>query len=273
MKAVVAGVPVHWREAGHGDLVLFVHGFPFHGGMWQAQLDALPSGWRGVAPDLRGFAETPVGAFRGTYGMDLLADDLAGLIEALGAERAVVCGLSMGGYVALALWRRHPQVVRALVLSDTRAGADTEEARERRGTDAARARREGVAWLVEGMLPKLLSERTRREQPETVAALRQVMEAVTPETVALALEAMADRPDSAPLLAGIDVPALLVAGAEDAITPPAELEAMAAALPDARLVIIDGAGHVPPLERPDAFSAALTAFLGELQGGSSHPAP
>lgn len=264
MKAVVAGIPMHWREAGHGDLVVFVHGFPFHAGMWTAQLDGLPPGWRGVAADLRGFGETPMGAFRGSYGMDLLADDVAALIDAQGTERAVVCGLSMGGYVAMSLWRRHPGRVRALVLSDTRAGADGDDARAGRSAAAGRARREGTGWLIEEMLPRLLSEHTRREQPDTVRALREIMEAATPESVALAQEGMAARPDSTPLLEGIDVPVLLVAGAEDEITPPRELESMAAALPDARLRIIEGAGHVPPMERPDAFNAALADFLREL---------
>lgn len=262
MKATIRGVPVQWRESGAGRPVLFVHGFPFHGGMWQAQLDGLPPDRRWIAPDLRGFGGS--GAGDGPYSLDDLAGDLYALLDELELERTTLCGLSMGGYICFAFWRTYPERVRALALCDTRAGADGAEARAARLESAERARREGSAFLVEEMIPRLLAPETRRERPEVVRALREIMESASGEAVARAQEAMAARPDSMPLLRDIRVPVLLLAGAEDIITPPAELEAMDAVLQDSRLAIVPGAGHVPPVEQPAEFNRTLLEFVEEI---------
>lgn len=264
MEASINGTRMHWREVGRGEPVLFVHGFPFHGGLWEEQLERLPRRWRFLAPDLRGFGRSEAGETK-TYSLDLLADDLAALLDSLGLERAAVCGLSMGGYVAFALWRRHRERIGALVLCDTRAAADTEEARAGRRQLAERVRREGTSAAAEELLPKLLSAKTRRERPEAVRRLRVIMESVPPETVVRALEAMAERPDRTTLLPAIDAPVLVVMGSEDALIPRDEGELLARSVRDGRLVVIPGTGHVPPLEDPEAFNRALVHFLEAVQ--------
>lgn len=243
--------------------ILFIHGFPFHGGMWRAQLDGLPAGWHGLAPDLRGFGAAPACPAAG-WTMDTFADDLARLLDEQGIGRAVVCGLSMGGYVAFAFWRRHTERVRALVLADTRAGADTAEGRASRHAMAKEVVERGTEVVARAMLPKLFAPSTRREKPDVVERVRAMIEGTAPATVAAAQLAMAARPDSTPDLPGIAVPALVVVGEEDALTGPDEARAMASALPAARLEIIPRAGHLSPMERPAAFNAILGDWLASL---------
>lgn len=266
MRSLVNDIQVHWRESGRGEAVLFIHGFPFHGGQWDEQVDRLPTRWRLLAPDLRGFGRTGTGPGSGPLEMDLFADDLAAFLDHLEIERAVVCGLSMGGYIAFALWRWHRDRVRALVLCDTRASGDTEEGRAKRRAQAELVEREGAAPLAEELIPNLLSEQTRRERPEVVEKVRKMIESTSPRTIAQALEGMAARPDSTELLPTIDVPTLLIGGSEDRVTPPSDLEFLASAIPDARLKIIEGAGHIPNLEAPTEFNLALTHFLEALGG-------
>lgn len=266
MRSEVNDIQMHWRESGRGEAVLFVHGFPFHGGQWDEQIDRLPTRWRFLAPDLRGFGRTESGPGTGPLEMDLFADDLAAFLDTLGIERAVVCGLSMGGYIAFALWRWHRERVRALVLCNTRAAGDTEEGRAQRRAQAGRVEREGVGAVVTELLPKLLSERTRQERPEVVEKVRSMIEATPAQTMIQALDGLADRPDSTDLLPTIDVPTLLIAGSEDRITPPSDLEFLANAIPDTRLKVIEGAGHLTNLEAPAEFNLALVHFLEALGG-------
>jgi len=267
MDATPSGaVRLHWREAGRGpQAVLFVHAFPFDGRLWDEQLARLPRRWRLIAPDLRGFGASEPGD-ADPFSMDLLADDLAALLERLDVPRAAICGLSMGGYVALALWRRHPERVRALALCDTRAAADSEEARRARFALIERIEREGAAAAADALLPRLVAERTRRERPELVDRLRAIILEQPPDTLVRALRGMADRPDSTPLLPGISVPTLVVRGAEDALVAPEEAEAMARAIPDARLMTIPGTGHLPNVEDPAAFDRVLVHFLEAVEG-------
>lgn len=255
--------PIHWRESGRGEAVVLLHGFPFDGELWSASLDRLPSTWRWIAPDLRGFGGSPLFP-TADCGMPALADDVASLLATLRAPRAVFCGLSMGGYVCFELWRRHRSLVRALVLCDTRAEADDDEARRGRLATAQRVRHEGTEGFVEELLPRLLAPDTVRGRPTVVERLRSMMAAVPAETVARAQEGMAARRAASDLLKGIDVPCLVLGGTEDAITPPEGLRRLAAALPNARLALIPGTGHLPPLEDPQAFAAEVVGFLDSL---------
>jgi 3-oxoadipate enol-lactonase len=249
-----------------GGTVLFIHGFPFDGSMWRETLAGLPPGWRGLAPDLRGFGGTePPDAH--VYRMDDYARDLVRLLDDEGVARVVVCGLSMGGYVAFALRRRFPERVAGLVLADTRAGPDTEEARRGRYELAERVLREGHQPVIDGMMPKLLPEATRASRPELVARVEDMMRRASPAAIAAALHGLADRPDSSADLSAIDIPTLVVVGAEDALTPPAESELMAEAIPGARLEVVAGAGHLTPVEKPEEFGGVVGEFLGGLGGG------
>lgn len=265
--------------AGSGDTVVFLHGFPFDGSLWDDQLTALPDGWHGLAPDLRGFGRTPLGAGELPRGsdapdavaradeavlpMDVLAADVARLIQER-AGRAVICGLSMGGYVVFALRRQRPDLVRALILMDTRAAADSPEARQNRRRMAGTARSAGAEPIATTMIPSLLAPDTRQDRPDVVDRVREMIRATSPRTLIAAAAGMAARADSTPDLPEIDVPTLVVVGAEDTITPPDEARSMAAAIPNARVEVVEGAGHLASLERPAAANTLIASFLAGL---------
>lgn len=259
MTATGGGVALHHETAGEGAPVLFLHGFPFAGALWEPVVERLGGGWRCIVPDLRGMGRSPATA---AAGMDDHADDLARLLDALGETRPVVpVGMSMGGYVAFAFARRHPQRVRALALVATRAQADNEEGARGRHATAERVLREGSRVVADDMLGRLFAA----SAPEELRARwHAVMAATPPEGAAAALRAMAARPDSFGTLDLLARPVLVVVGEEDAITPPADARRMADAAQDGRLVTVPGAGHMVPVERPDAVADALRRFLQRL---------
>jgi 3-oxoadipate enol-lactonase len=248
-------------DVGRGLPVVLLHAFPLNRSMWEPQIAALFGECRCIVPDLRGFGNSPRS---GPYTMDRYADDVGALLDALQIEQAVVVGLSMGGYVALALWRRHRKRIRALVLSDTRAAADTPEAAQKRLDLAEMARAQGVDAVIDKQLPGLIGKSTRERQPDLVERIRSIMAQSSVDGIVGGLEAMRTRPDSTPLLAGIDVPTLIVVGDEDAITPAKDARAMHEAIPNSRLEVIPEAGHLSNLERPAAFNTALSGFVGSL---------
>jgi pimeloyl-ACP methyl ester carboxylesterase len=263
MNATTRRVQLEWREAGRGEPILFLHAFPLNSAMWGPQLAGLPAGWRGVAPDLRGFGASPEGT-EAVYTMELFAGDVVALMDRLELGRAAICGSSMGGYIAFELWRLFPERVRALILCDTRAGPDSPEAARARERLAQRVEKEGNGVVEEAMLPKLVSSTTRYQHKGIVESMRAMMGETPSATMARALRGMAVRRDSEPLLRTITVPALVVVGAEDAITGRGQSEFLARGVPGARLATIDDAGHIPPLERPDEFNRVLTSFLAKL---------
>jgi pimeloyl-ACP methyl ester carboxylesterase len=248
-------------DVGRGLPVVLLHAFPLNRSMWEPQIAALFGECRCIVPDLRGFGDSPKS---GPYSMDVLADDVIALLDALLVEQAVFAGLSMGGYVAFDVWRRHRRRVRALVLADTRAAADTDDGRRKRDDLIALARASGPAAVAEKQVTGLIGKTTRERQPELVARLRAEMSGASVEGIIGALEAMKARPDSTSLLAGIDVPTLVVVGDEDAITPAKEARQMHERIPGSRLEVIPSAGHLSNLERPAAFNAALSDFVGSL---------
>ncbi|MET8624978.1 alpha/beta hydrolase [Kitasatospora sp. NPDC004669] len=255
------------RESGTGTPLVLLHAFPLNASMWSTQLDALPGltgdEVRVLAPDQRGFGGTELGADEPS--LDLVADDLALLLDAAGIDRAVVAGLSMGGYVALAFARRHPQRLAGLLLANTRATADT---------DAARANRERIAAAVTARdsVQLLLDEKVAAGQlgPDSqhlVERVQAMVAAAPPASVAWAQRAMAARPDSLDVLAGLRVPLSVVAGAQDALVAPEEAERMLRARPDAELTVVPGVGHLSALEAPGAFDAAVRRLLARVAAG------
>jgi 3-oxoadipate enol-lactonase len=259
----VNGIRLHYVQAGQGVPLVMVHGYPLDHTLWQSQLDGLSDIAQVIAPDLRGFGQSD--APEGIYTMDAQADDLAALLDALKIERSVVCGLSMGGYIALAFWRKYAARVHGLILVDTRAEADAPAARQARLNTAERVRQKGTVFVVEDMLPRLLAEVTRQSRPDVVKFAREMMLRQSSVGVVGALLGMAERPDLMPLLPTINVPTLCVFGAEDVITP-AETEGrlLAEAIPNARLVVIPNAGHLSNLEQPEAFNAAAREFIARV---------
>ncbi|MCC7353309.1 MAG: alpha/beta fold hydrolase [Anaerolineae bacterium] len=262
MRGYVNDINLYYEDKGQRDAVLLVHGFPLNCTIWTPQVRALAPQYRVILPDLRGHGRSD--APPGPYTMDLYADDLAALLDHLQVRRVVLGGLSMGGYIAFAFYRKYAGRVRALILADTRAGADTPEGRERREAGARLAEREGSAAIAAQMLPNLLSPRTRERRQALVARVQSMMARTKPVGIAGAQRGMALRPDSSPLLAGIDVPVLILVGEDDIITPPAEAEQMAAAIPGARLVKVPHAGHISTLENARAVNRALLSFLAGL---------
>lgn len=261
---VVGGVRMALVDRGQGMSLLLIHGFPLDHSMWSAQIDALADRYRVIAPDLRGFGASSGGD--DTVTMERYADDLAALLDAIGVTGpVVVCGLSMGGYITWQFWCKYSYRVRALVLCDTRAVADSPEAAAGRLETARRVLREGPGLLAETMLPKLLAPRTAQEQPALVERLRGLIERGNPQGIAAALRGMAQRPDVSDRLPEITCPTLVVVGHDDAISTPQEMGAIARAIPDARLVEIAGSGHMTPVERPEQFTAALGDFLAALE--------
>jgi 3-oxoadipate enol-lactonase len=247
---------------GEGPPVLLLHAFPLGLAMWDAQVSALRGQHQVIRFDDRGFGGSPPGD--GLLSMERIADDAAALLDHLAIARAVICGVSMGGYAAFAMVRRHADRVRGLVLADTRAAADTPEAREGRAALAQKVLREGAAAAAEAFVPKLLGETTRRDRPHVVARVREIVLGNPPRGIADALAGLAARADSTPTLREIRVPTLVVCGEEDALTPPADAEALQRGIAGSRLVLIPRAGHLANVEDPDAFNRALLGFLGEV---------
>jgi 3-oxoadipate enol-lactonase len=258
----VDGAELAVEVQGEGGAVLFVHGFPFDRTMWRHQLAGL-SRWKRIAPDLRGVGESSPGS--GDYSIGRYADDLVAVLDAVGVGQAVVCGLSMGGYVLFELLRRHPGRVRAAVLCDTRPQADSAAAQRNRDELTALAVEHGPDAVAERLLPGLLAPATLADQPEVMTQCRDMARRCSVTGMVGALRAMRERPDSTPLLATIRVPTLVVVGAEDRASPPPVAQAMAQAIPGARCAVIPGAGHVAPLEQPLATSRVLAEFLDALR--------
>jgi 3-oxoadipate enol-lactonase len=261
MYVTINGTGLSYTDQGNGLPVLFIHAFPLNRTMWAPQL-ALSSRCRVITVDLRGHGESqPV---RRPFSMDDLASDMKGLLDHLSIGEAVLVGLSMGGYVSFAFYRHYPDRVKALVLADTRAQADSAEAREGRFSMIRTADSQGAAAIAELMLPKLLSPTTLENHTDLVQRVRAVIEQTPVGTIIADLRAMAERGDSTSLLSTIACPTLVLAGGFDRATPPSEVQQMAGNILGSHWKLIDKAGHLPNLEQPGQFNEAILAFLDGL---------
>jgi pimeloyl-ACP methyl ester carboxylesterase len=251
---------------GQGALraLVLLHAFPIGANLWEPQIKSIPQGWRLITPDLRGFGGSteldPVGGLS----MTDYAEDVVDLLDELGIKRAVIGGCSMGGYAALALYQSRPEIFEGLVLANTRAGADSPEARANRRNMLALVDREGPSGVSREMMPKLLGKATHETKPDAEATVRRLIKQQSPIAVRNAIQRMMHRVDSTPLLARVSVPTLVITGAEDEMIPVEESRRIASAIPGATLVIVPGAGHLANLEQPEAFNAALNEFLAAL---------
>ena len=261
--AARGGARIGYGDVGSGPALIFLHAFPLDRAMWTPQTSALADGWRCLTIDTRGFGES---AAVPPFSVERYADDVVAVLDDAGVEKATIVGLSMGGYIALALWRRSPERVRALVLADTRAGADGPDTRQRRHELIALARTQGVAAVVDRQIVGLLGKTTRATRPEVEARARVIAESASVDGIVGALEALLARPDSTPTLSTITVATLVVVGDEDVITPQKEARAMHEQIRGSRLEVISPAGHLSNLEQAAAFNAVLREFL-ESGGG------
>ena len=258
-KTRINNIDITYDDTGSGPAVVLIHGYPFNRSMWAEQVSALADSYRVVTLDLRGHGESE--SSTGASTMKLMAQDVAALMDELQIDRAVIGGLSMGGYVTLAFYQLFAERVEKLLLADTRAQADTEEAKATRGDQVQQIQADGMTGIVTAMLPKLLSPETVSKQPEIVKRVRDMMMHTSPEGAIGALRGMAEREDQTERLSQINVPALIVVGKEDPITPVADSQKMHERIAGSELVIIENASHVSNIEQSEQFNRALREFL------------
>jgi pimeloyl-ACP methyl ester carboxylesterase len=243
--------------------VLFLHAFPLHAEMWEPNLGALPEGWRGIAPDFRGFGQSPLPPGDKHRIIDF-AGDMIDLLDRLEVTSAIVVGCSMGGYAAFEMIHTAPNYVSGAVLVSTKATADTDEAKKGRKAMIERLDRGGVSAIADEMVPKLLGATAQRDRPDVVKHVRHMINSNKPETVKMAIGALMERADSTPLLHHMKMPTLIVAGAEDTLIPPTQADEMHKVIPNAACEKMPFAGHLPNLEQTAPFDALLYQFLQKL---------
>ena len=259
----MSAIKLAYTETGSGETpIVLLHGYPFNRSMWREQVEALSESYRVITPDLRGHGETSAAPAATT--LEEMARDVAALLDELRIERALIGGLSMGGYVTFSFYSLFRERTRALILADTRPQGDKEEAARNREQQAEKILKEGMESIADDFLKKVLTPVTLSERPELVARVREMITSTKPAGAAAALRAMAARPDQTNLLAEINVPVLIIVGSEDTLTTPDDAELMKRSIPDSRLKIIEGAAHLSNMERPAEFTGALQAFLDEL---------
>lgn len=259
---------MNYIDKGKGLPVLFIHGYPLSKNLWEDQINGLSDHFRCIAPDLRGYGQSRdlSGASESqAYPMDMLAEDCAHLLGDLGiTEPVVINGLSMGGYVSFAFYQRFQHRVGGMVLTATRAGADSPEAQKARDEAVKTATLSGPQPIIEAMLPKLLSPKTYSNNPVLVQKVKGIMNEASVKGVIGSLLGMKSRPDSTSLLPDITCPTLIISGADDQIIPVKEALSMKSSIPNAELVVIEGAGHLPNLEQPEEYNLVMQRFLNSL---------
>lgn len=269
MKTRINALAIAYTDRGMGLPVIFLHAFPLNRQMWEGEIQALleDQRYRLVALDWRGFGESEISSSPTKpviSTMKMFADDIAGLMDALGIQQAVLCGLSMGGYAAFAFARDYGERVRGLILADTRPGSDTPEAITNRENVAQLAETHGSGAIADLQLPRLISDHTRQHHPEVETRVRQLIDAATPYGIAAASRGMAVRVDSSDLLPTLTCPTLVIVGEHDALTPPSVARDYAARIPGAQFAVIPHAGHLSNLEQPQVFIQTIRQFLQTL---------
>ena len=261
MKVRINGVDLAYDDHGMGQPVIFLHAFPLNRGMWRDQIVALLQlqRYRLVALDWPGFGESEITSEIST--MEMLADQVAGLMDVLGMQQAIICGLSMGGYVACAFLRKYPQRVSGLILADTRPGADDEEGKVNRERVAQLVESQGVGAVADLLVPRLIAASTRQYHPEVEVRIRRMIDAATSRGIAAASRGMALRADSTGLMSSIACPTLVLVGEHDILTPLGVAQEYRTKIPGAQLAVISGAGHLANLEQPEAFLDVVRSFL------------
>lgn len=260
MQSILSGdAEIFYHVAGSGPPVFLLHPFPLDHEFWLPLAPSLSTRYQLIMPDLRGHGESALG--HGPATMPKHAEDLRRLMDEVGATRPPMVGVSIGGYIIFEFWRRFRDRVRGLVLSNTKAAADSPEARSTRLSSAQDVLQRGTEPFFEGMLQKAPAETTRRSRPDLIAAALGMMRKMSPEDVAGVQRGMAERPDSIPILKTINVPTLIITGDEDVLTGVAEAEVMKQNIPGAQMKVIGKAGHYSPFEQAVEVGRVLRQFL------------
>ncbi len=261
MKAVINNFSINYSDGGNpaGMPVVFIHGFPFSQAMWKPQVERLSKTYRVITYDVRGHGEGDAGD--GQYMIEFFVDDFVGLLDHLKIDKAVVCGLSMGGYIALRAIERNPERFRALILCDTRSEADPNDGRLKRATSIKTVKTQGVKVFAEGFVKAVFAPQTFQTKPEIVRFIQEIIEKNSPIGICGTLLALASRTDTTASLSNIKVPTLILVGEHDTLTPPSAAQAMKEKIPNAELHIIPNAAHMSNLENVEAFNSVLMRFL------------
>ena len=262
MNAQINGITIAYSDQGTGLPIVFLHAFPLNRTMWATQEKALSSQFRIITIDLRGHGDSDAPLWR--YTLDQSADDVRTLLDQLAIQQALFAGLSMGGYVLFAFYRKYAARVKGLILADTRAQADTAEGKDGRFQMAQTVYKKGPSAIADIMIQKLLSPATIQTRPDLIQQVRAMIEGNQISGIAGDLMAMAERPDSVLLLSQITCPTQIIVGELDQATPPSDAKLMAEKIPGARLAVIAGAAHLTNLEQPEAFNQIVAAFASEL---------
>jgi len=261
MIAPVNGINLYYNDTGKAEspAVVLVHGFPFSSAMWKGQVEMLrEKNLRVITYDIRGHGQSGTGD--GQYSIELFVDDLMALLDHLKISKVILCGFSMGGYIALRAIERNPDRFSALVLCDTMSSADSNEAKIRRANSVRTIKKEGIEKFAEGFLKAVFAPRTFEEKPDVVDGIRRIVLSNPPLGVCGALLAMAGRTDTTEALGKINVPALILVGEHDAVTPPSAARAMNERISNSRLHVIGNAAHMSNLENPSSFNEHLADF-------------
>jgi len=261
LKAVVNGLEIYYEDVGSHEAlpVVLIHGFPFNQAMWQPQIAALEIRFRIIAYDLRGHGRSGVGD--GQYTLEFYVDDLIGLLDHLKVKKAVLCALSMGGYIALRAVERNPERILGLILADTQAKADSNEAKLKSAASIRAVKTAGVKSYGEGLLNNLFAAKSHSTRANAVDAVRKMIEANSELGISGALLALAARTDTTAALASIKVPALILVGEYDSITPLSLSQEMHEKIPNSEMKVISDAAHMSNLENPEAFNGHVLDFL------------
>ncbi len=267
MKASVNNSLIHYIDIGISNAtpVVFIHGFPFSHKMWSfpgGQVEALASAYRVIAYDVRGHGDSEIGD--GQYTIELFVDDLIGLLDHLNIVKAVVVGLSMGGYIALRAIERNPDRIRALVLCDTKSEEDSNDAKIKRAASIKAVKLNGPKVFAENFVANVFTPESFNTKPDAIKMIQSVIERTAPISLCGALLALASRTDTTSAISSVTVPTLIMVGEHDALTPPAASQAMNEKIPNSELHIIPNSAHMSNMENPEEFNKHLVAFLQKL---------
>lgn len=256
----VNDIKVCYNEGGKGEnSIIFIHGFPFDKLMWQPQLDLFSKNYRVIAYDIRGFGKSTIGSAQGS--INLFADDLVNFMDGLEIKKAIVCGLSMGGYILLNAIIRYPQRFKAIILSDTQCIADSFEAKEKRKKAILQIVAGKINEFAMGFIANIFSDETKRTKEEVVEKIKTTILSTRAEAVTSTLSVLAEREDLCSSISQIEVPTLIICGEKDVVTPVEQAEYLFDTIPNSQLKIIENAGHMSNLEKPDEFNMHIVDFL------------
>ena len=263
MKLKLPDGDLTYDRSGNGLPILFIHGYPLSRKIWEPQMIGLADIASVLALDLRGHGDS--NAFTGLYSMDLLADDCKFFLDSIKINYPIViCGLSMGGYVTMAFYRRYPQLVAGMILTSTRPGPDSQESKANRDKAIQNANKNGARFIADSMIQKMVSPKTITSNPALVNNIYEIMVSTSIPGIIGDLQAMKERPDSTSTLARIDFPVLIIHGADDQLIPPSEAEGMHAIIKNSQLVVLNDAAHLLNLEQPEKYNQAVRRYISAL---------